>query len=216
VSSTELKCLIGALIIHFGSAPVGAAESDVVNTSIEKLHSALLFLKNLVINSQVLQTDYLYSKLFIMALCVVVIVFTFIFFRSKLLPVRFMTTTRLSIMDKVVQRACRYIEKNYTAQDLTVQKMCEELVVGTSFLEALFQKELGMSVNDFLNQVRINHVKLLLCRNSQMQLDLLTSSTGFSDVESCLKVFRKVTGADLEDYRESILSGEAYAKGLKI
>jgi len=119
-------------------------------------------------------------------------------------------------MDKVVQRACRYIEKNYTAQDLTVQKMCEELVVGTSFLEALFQKELGMSVNDFLNQVRINHVKLLLCRNSQMQLDLLTSSTGFSDVESCLKVFRKVTGADLEDYRESILSGEAYAKGLKI
>ncbi|NLD98234.1 MAG: AraC family transcriptional regulator [Fibrobacter sp.] len=178
---------------------------NVVVSTLEKL-----FGKNDI--TVFLQSEFVFQKLLVLIVLIAIITVTIIFYRSRLLPVRFMTTTRISVMDKIVQRACRYVEKHYTSPDLTVHRICEDLVVGTSFLEALFEKDLGMSVNQFINQVRINHLKYLLNQDSETSLEILARSTGFHDTQQCVKVFNEITGINFDEYREGVRSGVSYAK----
>ncbi len=116
---------------------------------------------------------------------------------------RFMTTTRLSVMNRFVRQACRYIEKNYADADLTVDQICSELVTGKAYLEALFKKELGMRVEDFIDQVRINRVKIMINKNPELSLSEAAKATGFADEKECLARFRSICGVDFKAYREA-------------
>lgn len=115
---------------------------------------------------------------------------------------RFMTTTRLSVMNRFVRQACRYIEKNYADVDLTVDQICSDLVTGRAYLEALFKKELGMRVEDFIDQVRINRVKIMINKNPELSLSEAAKAAGFADEKECLSRFRSICGVDFEAYRD--------------
>jgi two-component system response regulator YesN len=117
---------------------------------------------------------------------------------------RFLTTTSLSVVDKEVQRACNYVEKNYYRQDLTVETLCEELVTGASFLQALFDRELGMSVDDFMDQVRINRARIELGEQPAIPIEELTERVGYLNPENLKKKFASLTGVSLEQYRNNV------------
>jgi AraC-like DNA-binding protein len=120
---------------------------------------------------------------------------------------RFLTTTRLSIMDKEVQKACRFVERNFADPALTPERLCEVLVTGESFLETLFERELGMSVSDFIDQVRVNRVKIALRRDPLLPVAELGIEAGFSEPEALESVFRKTAGMSLERYRDALSAG---------
>jgi len=117
---------------------------------------------------------------------------------------RFMTTTRLSIMDKEVQKACRFIEKNYADTELGLEKICVNLITGEAFLEALFERELGISVTGFITQVRINRAKIMSHKNPDADVDRIAEETGFPDVTSFSCTFQEITGTDFETFRNAI------------
>lgn len=117
---------------------------------------------------------------------------------------RFMTTTRLSVMNRFVRQACRYIEKNYIDPDLTVDQICSNLVTGKAYLEALFKKELGMRVEDFIDQVRINRVKIMLNKNPELSISETAKATGFADEKECLARFQSICGVDFHAYRDRL------------
>ena len=141
---------------------------------------------------------------FILLICSGVILFTVSFYRKRADSGRFLTSTRLSIMDREVQIACKYIENNYHDPDLSVESICEKLVTGPAFLEALFAKELGMSVTDFLMQVRINRAKIILDKKSDSTLDDITLQVGFNDKKLFLPKFKEITGLTFNEYQKSI------------
>ncbi|HLV32487.1 MAG TPA: AraC family transcriptional regulator [Chitinispirillaceae bacterium] len=143
-------------------------------------------------------------KLIVLLVSVTVILATIIFYFQKQDRVRFMTTTRLSVMDKEVQRACRLIERKFTDSSLTPEMVCDELVTGEAFLQALFKKELGMSIEEFTNQVRINRARILLNKNWEADADELVYETGFKDTEEFLITFNKITGVSYESFKNSI------------
>ncbi|NLW31264.1 MAG: helix-turn-helix transcriptional regulator [Fibrobacter sp.] len=143
-------------------------------------------------------------KLIVLLVSVTVIIATLVFYMQKQDRVRFLTTTRLSVMDKEVQRACRLIERKFTDRSLTPEVVCGELVTGEAFLQALFKKELGMSIEDFTNQVRINRARIILNRNREADTDELVYETGFKDTEEFLNAFNKITGVSFESFRNSI------------
>ncbi len=116
---------------------------------------------------------------------------------------RFLTTTRLSVMDKEVQRACRYLESNYADPDLTLERICEDLVTGPAFLQSLFERELGMSVEQFLAHVRINRATLLAQQDSSMSIEALAQHCGFSDTEQFHKQFLQINGITIEKLQDS-------------
>jgi AraC-like DNA-binding protein len=115
----------------------------------------------------------------------------------------FVTTTRLSIMDKEVQTACRYIEKNFKNTQLSLETVCEALVTGKAFLNALFKQELGLSVEDFIIQVRINRARMLIEKNTSVDAQTAASETGFEDVSAFAESFHSIVGAPFEQYRDS-------------
>jgi AraC-like DNA-binding protein len=113
---------------------------------------------------------------------------------------RFLTTTRLSVMDKEVQKACRYIENNFANPELSAKSICADLVTGEAFLEALMVRDLGISVGDFITHVRINRARVLLEKDPSLAMETAAQQTGFGDAESFAAAFKKITGSPFEEF----------------
>jgi AraC-like DNA-binding protein len=113
---------------------------------------------------------------------------------------RFMTTTRLSLMDGEVRRACVHIEKHFADPALTPVVVCAAIVTGEPFLEALFQKELGMSIAGYIAQTRIHHAKQVIRENPAAEVSAVAVQAGFADIASFKTSFEKLTGLTFEDF----------------
>lgn len=148
-------------------------------------------------------------KIVFLIVSLVIIFITINFYMQKAEKSRFLTTTRLSVMDKEVQRACRNIESHFAMPDYSVKKLCEELVTGEAFLEALFQKELGMTIEEFIAQVRINHARILLNKDPGVPAVELASLCGFRDTQMFYDAFLHITGTGFPEYAASQSAGEA-------
>lgn len=121
---------------------------------------------------------------------------------SKKQEKRFMTTTRLSLMDSEVRRACLHIEKHFTNPTLTPAGVCAAIITGEPFLEALFERELGMSIAAYIDQVRIHHVKQLVRENPAADALTAASQAGFSKETDFEELFRKLAGTEFETFRK--------------
>lgn len=153
---------------------------------------------------KVLRTTFGYFKYFIVLfISCGIVLYTVFFYRRRKDNERFLTSTRLSVMDREVQLACKYMEENYRDSDLTIESMCEELVTGPAFLEALFEKELGMSVSEFIAQVRINRAKSILNKRPGIEADETALDIGFTDKKLFQQKFREITGLTFEEYRNA-------------
>lgn len=149
------------------------------------------------------------KKIVFLFICIVVIGVSLSCYRKRYEGKRFMTTTRLSIMDKEVQRACRYIEDNYRDRDLGLSSICNALVTGEAFLEALFEKELGLTLESFVNQVRINRVKIVLHHTPAADADDLAKEVGYRDGAEMVNVFKTVCQCEFADYCKALSEGHS-------
>jgi two-component system response regulator YesN len=106
-------------------------------------------------------------------------------------------------MDKEVQRACKYIEHNFENPDLSIDSICAALITGKAFLEAVFERELGISVEAFIDQVRINRAKIMLNKKPQITAEELAVCSGFKNTDSFLQTFQNVAGIQFETFQKS-------------
>ena len=136
---------------------------------------------------------------------VVIIIAAVLFFSTKKDGRRFLTTTRLSVLDKMVQKGCRYIESNYMDSNLMVETVCSELVTGAAYLNALFVKEIGIDVQSFIVQVRVNNIKNLLAESPHSSdLGKICEQCGFKTSTEAREHFIKLCGMGIEEYRKSL------------
>jgi len=78
--------------------------------------------------------------------------------------------------------------------------VCNALVTGEAFLEALMDRDLGISVSEFIMHVRINGAKKILEKDAAVSKESVASETGFGDPGSFETAFKKVTGVEFEAY----------------
>lgn len=145
-----------------------------------------------------------FRKIIVLAISLLLILFTVSYYRGKREQGRFLTTTRLSIMDKEVQRACRYIEEHYEDPECNLTSVCMELVTGEAFLDALFVKELGLTISDFIDQVRINRAKIAMRKEPHVAIESLAESVGYLNTDRFLSSFKKITGSDYPEYKDAL------------
>lgn len=88
-------------------------------------------------------------------IAIAVVVLLLFIFHKKRKP--YITKTRISLLDSEVRLVCNYIEKHYADPQLTIHRVCEELHTGENFVESLFEKELGITADTFLEKVRLHH-----------------------------------------------------------
>jgi AraC-like DNA-binding protein len=144
-----------------------------------------------------------FIRLLVVLLFFVMVGCFILYLKNRAEQTTFVTKTRLSIMDKEVQKACRYIEKNYVDNGLCVDSICAALITGKAFLQALFKQELGIAVEEFITHVRINRARMLLDNKPDLSAAGVAAETGFVSVDEFSSAFTGIIGVSFEGYREN-------------
>ncbi len=112
-----------------------------------------------------------------------------------------------SVTDKVLNalsyRIFRYIQESY-ASDCTLAGLALEMGYDYSYLSRYFKRVIGISFNEYVNQVRVSHACYLMT-NSAMNMIEISSECGFKSVRSMNRNFKDITGETPSDYKKRML-----------
>ena len=99
-----------------------------------------------------------------------------------------------------VQKTVIRIDSDLTA-DLSLSSLAEAQGINASYLSALFRRETGETVTDYVNRRRVELAVHLLSTTS-LQVQTVAQHCGFADVHYFTKVFKKLTGETPRQLRE--------------
>ena len=85
--------------------------------------------------------------------------------------------------------------------DLSLQAHAQRLSINASYLSALFKKETGTTLTDYVNQKRIN-LAIYLLNISDMQIQTIAQYCGIPDVNYFTKLFKRTVGKTPKEYRQ--------------
>ena len=63
---------------------------------------------------------------------------------------------------KIAKAAKAYIEQHYADPSLQLERIAQHVLINPSYLRAVFKKEVGITVSDYLTQYRMQQAKELL------------------------------------------------------
>lgn len=100
-----------------------------------------------------------------------------------------------------VQKAILYINEDLSAE-LNLSGIANHLNVNSSYLSALFKKETGSTITEYIINHRVSHAINLL-ESTRLQIQTVAQLCGFEDVHYFSRIFKKVTGRTPRQYRQS-------------
>ena len=99
-----------------------------------------------------------------------------------------------------IRAAIKYIKEHYR-EDLSQTTVAEEIFLNASYFSTLFKKYLGIGFNEYLVDLRLNHMKHRLETTTEKIQDIAMTE-GFSDYQYFCKVFKKSVGMNPSTYRQ--------------
>lgn len=100
---------------------------------------------------------------------------------------------------KIIQ-IIRYINDQYHDPSMSIQSIADHADMNANYLSTFFKKETGQTLNDFINETRIERAKQLL-RSSPDKMYKVAELTGFSDSNYFATIFKKYAGCTPSQYR---------------
>lgn len=110
------------------------------------------------------------------------------FFRQFL----FLFSGSLSLSSNFTDMVEKYIEENFDKQ-ISLDMLAEIFHFNPTYLSRKFYQDKGYTINDFLNQKRIDYAIYLL-KNSSLLVKDISRNCGFINVSHFNRSFKKVTG----------------------
>lgn len=98
----------------------------------------------------------------------------------------------------VMMEVKNYIRQHYTEQ-LRQQDIADYFYINKEYLSRKFKKEFHLSMVEYINQLRIEKAKQLLCIPG-MKIVEVSSKIGFTDEKYFSTVFKKITGISPKTY----------------
>ncbi len=98
-------------------------------------------------------------------------------------------------------RVDRYLEQHYHQCSLTVQSIADSLGFTNTYLCAAYKKSCGMTINQRMTDIRMQHAKEQLAHSCR-KLYEIAHLVGYSDGKYFAKLFTKETGLTPKQYRE--------------
>ncbi|MFR3431186.1 MAG: helix-turn-helix domain-containing protein [Holdemanella porci] len=95
-----------------------------------------------------------------------------------------------------------YIDTDLTA-DLSLSALSNLLNLSPNYLSALFKKEAGTTLTNYVNTKRIEHAVYLLS-STDMQIQNIAQYCGIPDVNYFTKIFKKVMNKTPSEFKEDI------------
>lgn len=114
------------------------------------------------------------------------------------------STDTFTVKDEYVKKSMRYILDNISS-DLDINEVVKQVPVCRRSLENKFKKELGHSIFEELNQIRVEMTKKLLSE-STTKIVKIQQMVGFTTSLKMRRTFSKYTGMSPIEYRKKIKS----------
>ncbi|KRE93354.1 hypothetical protein ASG89_07635 [Paenibacillus sp. Soil766] len=104
------------------------------------------------------------------------------------------------IVTSPVEIVVRYVEEHY-AESITLNTMADIVYLSPSYLSSLFKSKQGQSFIDFLTEKRIEKAKSLLLYSDE-KIQVISDSTGFTNIRHFNRVFKTITNRTPSEFRE--------------
>ena len=109
----------------------------------------------------------------------------------------------LGAYSPVVQKAIIFIESDLSA-NLTLSTLAATQKVSPGYLSAVFKKETGKTLTEYITRKRMKHAAHLLT-TTHLQVQTIAMHCGILDVQYFSKLFKKYMGTSPLEYRQSHL-----------
>lgn len=104
----------------------------------------------------------------------------------------------------LIGRVITLVSYDLTA-DLSLKNISAHLNINASYLSALFKKECGETLTDYVNRKRMENATFLLT-HSDKQIQAVAEECGILDVNYFIKLFKRQYGITPSQYRKVIFS----------
>ncbi|OAB48205.1 response regulator transcription factor [Paenibacillus antarcticus] len=118
-------------------------------------------------------------------------------FSAKLTEIR---VQRLKGSDKAVEVVKRWITANYN-QHAELNTLANMVYLTPSYLSKLFKQEIGLTLTDYIIEVRITKAKQLLRNSLDMKVHEIGAEVGYVDPAYFNKLFKRVVGITPNEYK---------------
>ena len=102
----------------------------------------------------------------------------------------------------IVYKAKDHIDSHYMDENISLRSVAEAVGLSPSYLSALFKREIGQNLSEYLTNVRIRRSKELLCCTSKMIYEI-AYDVGFRDYRYFSQIFKKYTGQTPRQFQSS-------------
>jgi two-component system response regulator YesN len=101
-------------------------------------------------------------------------------------------------------QAISYIQENYDKK-ISLKDVAESLNLSKNYLCSIFKKETGDNMSHYINKLRIDKAKMLLHKKDR-KIKEIYEEVGYSNQQYFSKVFKKLTGMTVLEYKDKINS----------
>ena len=108
--------------------------------------------------------------------------------------------TRDSYGAALVELAKEYMDEHYF-ENLSLNDIAGKIGISPAYLSSLFSQQAGITLIDYLNEVRIDHACVYLEQNFFKTYEI-AYKVGFRDEKYFSKVFRKVMEMSPSEYKK--------------
>jgi two-component system response regulator YesN len=107
---------------------------------------------------------------------------------------------QINFAEQKVREALTYLQQHYGNSALSIQTLCKDLFISTSYFSAIIKTYTGKTFIELLTEIRINKAKELL-RTTTLKTYEIAEQVGYQDSHYFSITFKKVTGKSPSEYR---------------
>jgi len=100
----------------------------------------------------------------------------------------------------IIKEICSIVE-NQLSEDVTLQRIAEQVFLHPSYISRIFKMETGENLSEYVHRTRMERAKFLL-RSSPMKIYEIAAQLGYMRPHSFNFVFKKAYGMTPQKYRE--------------
>lgn len=97
-------------------------------------------------------------------------------------------------------RIREYLDQHYN-QKISLDDLAEQYYINKYYLTRIFKEQFGVTINNYLLNIRITHAKRLL-RFTDKSAEEIGHEVGFHELYYFSRVFKKVEGCSISEYRK--------------